>query len=78
MSHHCVCVCVCVCVYVCVCVQTFSQTQKDNVFSQAVFTRRVWEKAMDMYEDGALKDQNLNKKHLTSIPEFKQSVATIT
>ena len=27
---------------------------------------------MDMYEDGALKDQKLNKKHLTSIPEFKQ------
>ena len=25
-----------------------------------------------MYEDGALKDQKLNKKHLTSIPEFKQ------
>ena len=27
---------------------------------------------MSMYEDGALKDQKLNKKHLTSIPEFKQ------
>ena len=27
---------------------------------------------MDMYEDGALKDQKLHKKHLTSIPEFKQ------
>ena len=27
---------------------------------------------MDMYEDGSLKDQKLNKKHLTSIPEFKQ------
>ena len=25
-----------------------------------------------MYEDGALMDQKLNKKHLTSIPEFKQ------
>jgi hypothetical protein len=25
-----------------------------------------------MYEDGALKDQKLHKKHLTSIPEFKQ------
>lgn len=27
---------------------------------------------MDMYEDGALKDQKLNKKHLISTPEFKQ------
>lgn len=27
---------------------------------------------MDMYEDGALKDQKLQRKHLTSIPEFKQ------
>ena len=27
---------------------------------------------MNMYEDGALKDQKLHKKHLTSIPEFKQ------
>ena len=27
---------------------------------------------MNMYENGALKDQKLNKKHLTSTPEFKQ------
>lgn len=27
---------------------------------------------MDLYENGALKDQKLNRKHLTSTPEFKQ------
>ena len=27
---------------------------------------------MNMYEDGDLKDQKLNKKQLTAVPEFKQ------
>ena len=37
--------------------------------------KEVYEKmqtVMNMYEDGAMKDQKLNKKHLIVVPEFKQ------
>lgn len=32
----------------------------------------IAQRVMDLYEDGDLKDQKLNKKSLTSAPEFKQ------
>ena len=55
--------------------QTMSRTQKENVFIQAAFEKRVWEVAVDVmnqYEQGQLKDQKLNRKHLLATPEFKQ------
>ena len=52
-----------------------SETQKNNTFAQAVFTKPVWQKAgkvMDLYERGELKGQRLSRKGLISKPEFKQ------
>jgi hypothetical protein len=52
-----------------------SRTQKENIFAQSTFTKVVWEKSssvMNMFEKGELKDQKLNKKHLTAAPELKQ------
>lgn len=52
-----------------------SRSQKDNIFAQASFTKLAWEaatKVMDKFEDGGLKDQKLQKKHLMSKPELMQ------
>ena len=52
-----------------------SRTQCENIFAQASFSPLVWEKALkviEMFEDGKLKNQKLNKKSLISKPEFKQ------
>ena len=52
-----------------------SRTQKNNVFIQAAFEKRVWEIAVDVmnqYKQGQLKDQKLSRKHLLATPEFKQ------
>ena len=51
------------------------RTQRENIFCQAGFVQNVYKKmqtVMNMYEDGDLKDQKLNKKQLTAVPEFKQ------
>lgn len=51
------------------------RTQRDNVFTQSAFQKNVWEVAvtlMTMYENGKLKNQKLNRKHLLCTPEFKQ------
>ena len=55
--------------------QDMSRTQCENIFSQAAFSGPVWEKALkviELFEDGKLKSQKLNKKSLVSKPEFKQ------
>ena len=55
--------------------QDISRTQCENIFSQAAFSPPVWEQALkiiDLFEDGKLKNQKLNKKSLVSKPEFKQ------
>ena len=52
-----------------------SRTQCENIFAQASFSPPVWEKALaviELYEDGKIKKQKLNKKSLISKPEFKQ------
>ena len=52
-----------------------SRTQKENIFAQSTFTSSIWGKVtqvMDNFENGGLKDQKLNKKHLISMPEVKQ------
>ena len=52
-----------------------SRTQCENIFSQAAFSPPVWEQALkviELFEDGKLKNQKLNKKSLVSKPEFKQ------
>ena len=53
----------------------FSRTQRENIICQTGFVKKVYEKmqaVMNMYEDGAIKDQKLNKKHLIAVLEFKQ------
>ena len=55
--------------------QDMSRTQRENIFIQASFHKKVWELAfevMDHFEMGQLKDQKLNRKHLMATPEFKQ------
>ena len=55
--------------------QDILRTQRENIFTQAAFGKDVREmamKVMDIYEDGELKDQKLNRKHLLAVPEFKQ------
>lgn len=52
-----------------------SRTQKENIFAQSILSNVVWEKVctvINMYKEGSIKDQKLNKKHLTSFPEIKQ------
>ena len=52
-----------------------SRTQCENIFSQAALWPPVWEQALkviELFEDGKLKNQKLNKKSLVSKPEFKQ------
>ena len=52
-----------------------SRTQCENIFSQVAFSPPVWEQALrviELFEDGKLKNQKLNKKSLVSKPEFKQ------
>lgn len=52
-----------------------SRTQRENIFTQATFSQKVWKVAvavMDLYEQGQLKDQRLNRKQLVSTPEFRQ------
>ena len=52
-----------------------SRTQRENIFTQAAFSQKVWKVAvsvMDMYEQGQIKDQRLNRKQLIATPEFRQ------
>ena len=47
----------------------------ENIFTQAAFTKSVWDLAMEvieMYENGRLKNQKLSKKCMIVKPEFKQ------
>ena len=55
--------------------QSFSRTQRENIFAQSTFDKKVWElvqTTMDMFEQGALKEQKLKKQQITAAPEFKQ------
>lgn len=52
-----------------------SRTQRENIYAQATFSQKVWKVAasvMDMYEQGQVKDQRLNRKQLVATPEFRQ------
>ena len=52
-----------------------SRTQCENIFAQASFLPPVWEEALkliELFEDGKMKKQKLNKRSLISKPEFKQ------
>ena len=54
--------------------QDMSRTQCENVFTQASFSEPVWEQAIkliDLFENGKLHNQRLQKKNLLSKPEFK-------
>lgn len=55
--------------------QGISNTHKDAIFSQASFTKNVWDLAvevMDLFEHAKLKGQKLNLSTLLTKPEFKQ------
>lgn len=55
--------------------QDISNTHQDSIFSQAAFTKKVWDLAtevMDVFEHAKLKGQKLNLSTLLTKPEFKQ------
>lgn len=56
-----------------------SRTQCENIFTQAAFSQNVWDvaiKVMDMYQDGQLKDQKLNRKRLQNLISIHYNLFT--